>query len=61
MDSVISEYRRNVSEAELVWQAVSFSLSQVNLVLFRGTILRLIVHTVRFFVGQGTRYTFLYI
>ncbi|AUZ64130.1 hypothetical protein SDC9_175965 [bioreactor metagenome] len=55
MYCVNSEYRRFGSQAELVREAVYFSLSQVNLVSFRGTILLGIVHTVRFLWAKGLR------
>ncbi len=52
------EYRRFLLVAKIVSKGGYFSLSQVNVAAFRSTILPLIVHTVRFFVGQGTKHTF---
>lgn len=49
--SVNCEYRRFLLVAKIVSKGGYFSLSQVNVAAFRSTILPLIVHTVRFFVG----------
>ncbi|EEV6984911.1 hypothetical protein EIZ25_13600 [Escherichia coli] len=54
------EYRRFLLVAKIVSKGGYFSLSQVNVAAFRSTILPLIVHTVRFFVGQGLSTHFIF-